>query len=207
MKPAIKLALAFLGGAGAGSGVTCLVMKKLAKLEVIVPLPYIIKKENRSSDYKETIMKLETEIKAMQDMHAADEKHMEDLNRTIDKYEKEVYEYLTNPNRYSTAAHTDIPPEEKAREDETIYEITLEDFMSDSLFDKGYLTYYRGDGVLSTESDEMVEDPAYALGESGKNLALYDSDTIYIRNTRVGCDYQVDFVSWSYSEEVLGNED
>ena len=195
MKPAIKLALAFLGGAGAGSGVTCLVMKKLAK------------KENGSSDDKKTITELEAEITRMRDELAADETHIEDLNKTIDKYEKEVYEYLTNPNRYSTAANTDIPPEEKAREDETIYEITLEDFMSDSLFDKGYLTYYRGDGVLSTESDEMVEDPAYALGESGKNLALYDSDTIYIRNTRVGCDYQVDFVSGSYSEEVLGNED
>ena len=190
MKPAIKLALAFLGGAGVGSGVTCLVMKKLAK------------KENSSSDDKKTI----TELTRMRDEIAANEKHIKDLNRVIDRYEKEEYERLTNPNRY-IGTRTDIPPEEKSREDETIYEITLEDFMSDSLFDKGYLTYYRGDGVLSTESDEMVEDPAYALGESGKNLALYDSDTIYIRNTRVGCDYQVDFVSGSYSEEVLGNEE
>lgn len=195
MKPAIKLALAFLGGAGAGSGVTCLVMKKLAK------------KENSETRKDETITDLEAEITVMRDQLAQAHAHIDDLNETIDHYEKEEYERLTNPNRYSTAANTDIPPEEKAREDETIYEITLEDFMSDSLFDKGYLTYYRGDGVLSTESDEMVEDPAYALGESGKNLALYDSDTIYIRNTRVGCDYQVDFVSGSYSEEVLGNED
>lgn len=197
MKPAIKLALAFLGGAGAGSGVTCLVMKKLAK------------KENGSSDDKKTITELEAEITKLRDDLESAETYMADLQKTIDHYEKEEYERLTNPNRYSTAAHTDLTPapEEKSRDDETIYEITLEDFMSDSLFDKGYLTYYRGDGVLSTESDEMVEDPAYALGESGKNLALYDSDTIYIRNTRVGCDYQIDFVSGSYSEEVLGNED
>ena len=55
--------------------------------------------------------------------------------------------------------------------------------------------------------DAMIEDPAYTLGDIGKDLAGVDADTVYIRNTRVGCDYQVDFVEGSYSKEVLGNEE
>ena len=200
MNSIVKLALAFVGGAAVGSGATYLVTKKLNQKEndgVLDDIGYKIE-----AAYEAKLEEAYDEIAK--------------LHETVCKYEKEEYERLTNPNRYHLGEAIadkyedeipDIPPEEKSYEDETIYEIDLEDFMSDTLFDKGYLTYYRGDGVLSSESDEMIEDPAYTLGDIGKDLAGVDADTVYVRNTRVGCDYQVDFVEGSYSKEVLGNEE
>ena len=196
MNSVVKLALAFAGGAVVGSGATFLILRK---------------KNDGTLD------------KAMDEISAAyrrklreSEARIEELKQTIDQYQKEEYERLTNPNRYKGIhrdsdgdlhAAMDIPPVEKEREDETIYAITLEDFMNDALFDKGYLTYYRGDSILSTESDDMVEDPGYTLGEIGRHLDDVNEEVIYIRNSRVGCDYQIDFSDGSYREEVLGSED
>lgn len=200
MNSIVKLALAFVGGAAVGSGATYLVTKKLNQK----------KNDGVLDDISD---KIEAAYEAKLE-EAYDE--IGKLHETIIKYEKEEYERLTNPNRYhlgEAIAHKyedgipDIPPAEKEHEDETIYAITVNDFMEDVLFDKGYLTYYREDGVLSTESDEMVEDPAYTLGEFGKHMDIYVGNTAYIRNSRVGCDYQIVFIDGSYSEEVLGNED
>ena len=197
MNSIVKLALAFAGGAAVGSGATYLVTKKLFQ-----------KKNDGILD--ETVNKIE--MAYMGKLDKANDR-IKDLNARLDEYEKEEYERLVNPNRYRRADNgegdgiPDIPPVEKEREDETIYEITLEDFMSDALFDKGYLTYYRGDSVLSTESDDMVEDPGYTLGEIGRHLDDVNKEVIYIRNSRVGCDYQIDFSDGSYREEVLGSED
>lgn len=193
MNSIVKLALAFAGGAAVGSGATFLILRK------------------RNDG---TLDKAVDEISATYRRKAREaEKQIDILKERLDEYEKEEYERLVNPNRYKRADNgegdsiPDIPPVEKEREDETIYEITLEDFMNDALFDKGYLTYYRGDNILSTESDDMVEDPGYTLGEIGKHLDDVNEEVIYIRNSRVGCDYQIDFSDGSYREEVLGSED
>lgn len=197
MNSIVKLALAFAGGAAVGSGATYLVTKKLSQ-----------KKNDGILD--EAVNKIE--MAYMGKLDKANDR-IKDLNARLDEYEKEEYERLVNPNRYRRADNgegdgiPDIPPVEKEREDETIYEITLEDFVNDALFDKGYLTYYRPDGVLSTESDDMVEDPGYTLGEIGKHLDDVNEEVIYIRNSRVGCDYQIDFSDRSYREEVLESED
>lgn len=197
MNSIVKLALAFAGGVAVGSGATYLVTKKRFQ-----------KKNDGILD--EAVNKIE--MAYMGKLDKANDR-IKDLNARLDEYEKEEYERLVNPNRYRRADNgegdgiPDIPPVEKEREDETIYEITLEDFMNDALFDKGYLTYYRGDNILSTESDDMVEDPGYTLGEIGKHLDDVNEEVIYIRNSRVGCDYQIDFSDGSYREEVLGSED
>lgn len=193
MNSIVKLALAFAGGAAVGSGATFLILRKKNDGTLDKALDEI------SAAYRRKLRESEACV--------------EELKERLDEYEKEEYERLINPNRYRRADNgeedgiPDIPPVEKEREDETIYEITLEDFMSDALFDKGYLTYYRGDNVLSTESDDMVEDPGYTLGEIGRHLDDVNKEVIYIRNSRVGCDYQIDFSDGSYREEVLGSED
>lgn len=193
MNSIVKFALAFAGGAAVGSGATFLILRK-----------------KNDGILDEAVNKIE--MAYMGKLDKANDR-IKDLNARLDEYEKEEYERLVNPNRYKRADNgegdgiPDIPPVEKEREDETIYEITLEDFMSDALFDKGYLTYYRGDSILSTESDDMVEDPGYTLGEIGKHLDDVNEEVIYIRNSRVGCDYQIDFSDGSYREEVLGSED
>ena len=193
MNSIVKLALAFAGGAAVGSGATFLILRKKNDGTLDKALDEI------SAAYRRKLRESEACV--------------EELKERLDEYEKEEYERLINPNRYRRADNgeedgiPDIPPVEKEREDETIYEITLEDFMSDALFDKGYLTYYRGDSVLSTESDDMVEDPGYTLGEIGRHLDDVNKEVIYIRNSRVGCDYQIDFSDGSYREEVLGSED
>lgn len=190
MNSIVKFALAFAGGAAVGSGATFLILRKKNDGTLDKAMDEI------SASYRRKLRESEACI--------------EELKQKIDEYEKEEYDRLTNPNRYRGAYKDnddDIPPVEKEREDETIYEITLEDFMNDALFDKGYLTYYRGDSILSTESDDMVEDPGYTLGEIGKHLDDVNEEVIYIRNSRVGCDYQIDFSDGSYREEVLGSED
>ena len=85
---------------------------------------------------------------------------------------------------------------------ETPYGISGEDFLmrKQGEYYKISLLYF-DDGVLSTESGEVINDILYVLGPNWmKEIGKYDDDVAYIRNDRAGSDYEVVLEHRNYSD-------
>lgn len=92
--------------------------------------------------------------------------------------------------------------------------ITQEEFMeNESGFIQGVLTYYKVDGVLVDEREDLIEDQDDVIGK--KHLQMFgkpnngssDPNVIHVRNPRLAMEFEVCLESNSYSEKVLGLEE
>ena len=79
------------------------------------------------------------------------------------------------------------------------YPITEEQYEETRLdLDKLTLTYFEGCGTLA-DDDIVFKDADYCIGR--ENLSLFDeSDVIYIRNEKAGCDYEVRMEQGTYED-------
>lgn len=95
--------------------------------------------------------------------------------------------------------------------EEIPYQITSEQFSYDAGYDKETLIYYAGDDTFARTNDDIIDDPDSLLGPLSSDFmaALEDDygDAIYIRNDRLGCDYEVARRKGSYKMIVLGEEE
>lgn len=120
--------------------------------------------------------------------------------------------------------YSKITPIKPLEEEEDIDQEFLEDLKEPYMismddFDAGYperydtesLTYYAVDDILANDEDEIINDVesligADALDHFGAEAAETsgDSDTMYIRNEKLHCDYEVTRIHQSYHQVVLG---
>ena len=94
-------------------------------------------------------------------------------------------------------------------EDPTIpYVISVEEFMSDEGgYDKGTLVYYDGDDVLADERGQVVRNIRECVGEEFLTKFGDRSDdkyVVYVRNERLGMDFEVALDENSYVQAVHG---
>lgn len=63
------------------------------------------------------------------------------------------------------------------------------------------LIYYQEDGVIATESDEIIDSPDDVIGlDSLKQFGDYTTDSIFVRNDKLKCDYEILRDSGSFEE-------
>ena len=86
---------------------------------------------------------------------------------------------------------------------DTFYEDNDEDFPNQ---EKVSATFYKGDNTLVDQYDEVVENAKAILGEDFFTAIGGDDSQIWVRNTTLKLDYEVDLENGSYSIEVLGFE-
>lgn len=110
----------------------------------------------------------------------------DDFEEKID--EKEAEKYVSQ----------DIPTN-KLRDP---FQILEEEYINDRYFEKVSVVYYDGDGTLSDE-DESMMDIGSSIGLEAIDL-LDDYDPLYIRNEKLGIDYEITVSPLAYSEYVLG---
>lgn len=171
----------------------------------------------------------EEEIEAMREYYA--ESDLEGM--TDDDYEKHVKEYTevfdgagttikniayrkpntartsyNKPPLLSVVASDAAGDEPKSIDPDKPYVITIEDFMNNCQdFDKASLTYYNEDDTLADEQEEAITDVYMTVGDDA--LLRFgdgsdDPDMVYVRNERLGSDYEVLRVNKSYQETVMG---
>lgn len=105
----------------------------------------------------------------------------------------------------------DLEEEVKYRTDDKPYIITHDEyFAGEKDYDTQSYTYYKVDDTLTDEHDKPVENVEEAIGED--HLVRFgsgskDPNIVYIRNDRLGTDYEVIQSAGSYLEEVLGMPD
>ena len=90
--------------------------------------------------------------------------------------------------------------EEQASMEEKPYVISPEEFGEFEEYEKISLSYY-ADQVLADENDELIEDVEDIVGmESLTHFGEYEDDSVFVRNDRLKCDYEILMDQRTYSE-------
>lgn len=80
------------------------------------------------------------------------------------------------------------------------YVISPEEFGEFEEYEKISLTYY-ADKVLADENDEEVDDVDDIVGEESLNhFGEYEDDSVFVRNDRLKCDYEILLDQRNYSD-------
>lgn len=173
---------AFIFGAAVGSGVTWYFLKdkyeKLAQEEI--------------DSVKEVFSKRASDISEKDEpQNDVEDTPEEPIDTELDSYKQFVnkVEYTD----YSTDKTSDVKQEKVDEPDyeEAPYVIMPEEFGELDEYDQISLTYY-SDQVLTDENDELVEDVDRVVGfESLNHFGEYEDDSVFVRNDRLKCDYEI----------------
>ena len=94
--------------------------------------------------------------------------------------------------------------EEKVNMVEKPYIISPEEFGDFDEYTKLSLTYY-SDEVLADENDEIVDDIDETVGaDFADHFGEYEDDSVFVRNDRLKCDYEILRDNRSYSDVTGG---
>lgn len=102
----------------------------------------------------------------------------------------------------------DLEEEIKYRTEDAPYIITHDEyFAGDKDYDMSSLTYYEKDDTLTDEHDKPLEETDNIVGDD--HLVRFgsgskDKNVVYVRNDRLGIDYEITRSRGSYLEDVLG---
>ena len=80
----------------------------------------------------------------------------------------------------------------KIQESDEPYIITADDYGDMQEYETIELTFYAGDGVVSDDQDEEIDDPTDIIGiEAYRSLESGEYDAVYVRNDKRKCDYEI----------------
>lgn len=102
----------------------------------------------------------------------------------------------------------DLQEEKKYRTEDKPYIITHDEFFeAEKDYETQSLTYFEVDDTLIDEQDKPIEDTDTVVGDDHFvrfGSGSQDKNIVYIRNDRMGVDYEITRSRGSYLEEVLG---
>lgn len=169
----MKNVLIFMAGLTLGAGVSWVYNKnkyeEMVKDEVESLREHAREKESNEKTTEET---LDKDIECYKN----DSANLEKVSKII------------NYNHYSSNDENEIPVCKKP------YVVTPDDFASLPGFDTDSFHYYNND-IISNDNNEIVDDVEQILGlsilEVKDQFGIYEDDSVYIRNERLKCDYEV----------------
>ena len=170
---------------------------------VAASFKYWQKREKERAD--EEIASVIEAFDARLDKEATDKK-LEELNNQV----KETIEKNGYTNYSSFSGKEEAVTLETERKEETTVEepriITPDEYWEMIGYSKIPYTYY-SDGVLADENDDRVPEEDIErnlVSDFREHFQDYEPDTVYIRNDRLSCDYEITLDYRPYSE-VVGN--
>ncbi len=180
-----KQLLIFAGGALLGSTCTYLIVKKKFSdqaQEEINEVRTIYFEKCRKRENIDKMNEEKDRIKEEMDKGygIASSYYVNDEDDPIDEKEEKEQEWELEKN--NPVEHPDYP-----------YSITPHDFAyTDRHYDKITLLYYPSEEVLINEIEGVEEDVNATIGEEAlSKFGEFEEDVVYIRNDRLGIDYEV----------------
>ena len=177
----------------------------------VVTWQYIKKKYERIAQeeidsVKETFSKLK-EVKSKDNESEKNNNARTIVERAKDK--PSIVEYAAwlrkqGYTNYSDYSDTDASEEEADENmiNDKPYVISPDEFGEFDDYDTISLTYY-ADQVLADEDDELVEDIEETVGfESLNTFGQYEDDSVFVRNDRLKCDYEILLDQRKYSDVI-----
>ena len=167
----MKQVLYFSIGAAIGSLVTWLCVKghyeKKADEEI----------RSMREEYEDDMHKMTEQLV---DLYSGEEDESEDEDEPCENGPEEDEDYII---------HDDFPREERADKPYVIGpDVYSEDYHG---FDKCVLVYWRGNDTLLTDEQEMMDIETTITREALEHFGEYESGTVFVRNERLGCDFEV----------------
>lgn len=181
-----KYLLIFVGGALMGSASTYLLTKKKYESEAQKEI------EEVRNIYFEKCRKRENidKMNAKKDLLMDHVDTMKSITSTYGYSEEETQEDLEEPDEEDKWEAERINPVEHPSDP---YSITPHDFAyANRHYDKITLLYYPSEEVLINEIEGMEEDINQTIGKDAlSKFGEFEEDVAYIRNDRLGVDYEV----------------
>ncbi len=221
MKTNTKILLSFLGGAATGALICFAILKEkyeaLSNEEIENIKDYYQKEMEKIDDaYEEELDNLINTMNRDIDEHQKREEkktYVDYVKKySPDEIVKDKYYDMPYPDDIDEDYHEDDGPPEDPPENDLQYEEPF--VISREEFDEGYphfdkitITYYAEDDVLADEQDEIISDIEAVVGYDSLSRFgdMSDDDcVVYVRNGRLGADYEIVLTQESYSESVLG---
>lgn len=208
----LQVGMLIFGGAAIGSGVTMLVLNKhyreVAEEEISSVREYYKAQTDRVDTLKKQNMDLLDVLVEQQET-----KETKPEKETVTK---EQLRDLVDNLGYSSGEEDQVryhnsSVEDDDRDPNTPYTISVAEFMAnDNDYDQITLTYFFADRTLADDSEKAIDDVDEIVGL--ENLKQFGRDSgndaiVYIRNERLGSDFEVIRDGRSYSKDVLGIED
>ena len=176
----------FAMGAAVGSVVTWQYVKK--KYEQIA--------QEEIDSVKAVFMKKDPDM----EVTVSETPHQAELRKVEEK--PSISEYAKKKKNEGYTNYSGTGKEEQTSMNDKPYVISPEEFGEYEEYEKISLTYY-GDQVLADENDELVEDVEGAVGfESLTHFGEYEDDSVFVRNDRLKCDYEILLDQRTYSDVV-----
>lgn len=180
--------LIFAAGAALGSVTTWYLVKdKYAKIaqEEIDSVKEVFSERGRMERVETATEKIEK---------AQDEREAKEMS--VRDYAAKLSE-----ERYSTD-YADIQPVEEETDAEKPYVITPDEFSEIDDYQTISLTFY-SDHILADDGDELIEDIDAIVGvESLNHFGEYEDDSVFVRNDRLKCDYEILLDNRKYSDVI-----
>lgn len=208
MKTNTKIILSFIGGAAVGSLICFALLKEkyenLANEEI----------EHMNNYYEEELKNVREVVEEIKESEEQEKRTYVDYVKKYspDEIVKDKYYDMPYPDVIDEDYHEDDSPPEDPPENDLLYEepfvISREDFDDTyAHFDKITITYYEQDDVLADSQDEVIPDIESVVGYEA--LCRFgdmsdDDNIVYVRNGRLGSDYEIILAQESYTESVLG---
>ncbi|MCM1363433.1 MAG: hypothetical protein NC215_00415 [Ruminococcus sp.] len=131
----------------------------------------------------------EEEIQSVKEAFSRKEKPDSGIEKEDDTEMDEYIDILGNSNYVAS------PQRALTKEDEPFnerpYVISPEEFDELDSYEAISLTYY-ADGVLTDDCNELVEDVDDVVGlDSLNHFGEYEDDSVFVRNDRYKCDYEI----------------
>lgn len=199
-----KNLLIFASGAAIGSAVTWKLVKTkyelLAQEEInSMKEVYSTKSEGQGEDISEKDEE-DPELRAK----AEEAKEKPSVSEYAARLQKHGYVNYSDP----ASIDNDVEEEESEQEEEDMVDVDKPYVIAPEESGNGYnivsLTYY-ADKVLADENDELIEDVEELVGfESLTHFGEYEDDSVYVRNDRLGIDYEILLDQRTYAEARKG---
>lgn len=107
------------------------------------------------------------------------------------KFDKDGVEHLRRNYVQSHNGSSDLYYNKNQSEDSAPHIITPEEFGENEEYDTISLTLY-SDGILADDADKPIDDVDEVIDkESLEHFGEYEDDSIFVRNDKLKCDYEV----------------
>lgn len=181
--------LAFIVGAGMGSVCTWKLLKRKYELIAQEEIDSVKAAYATREIGKGFVESFRDRLKVAEDRTQKDEDDV-DFKKYASIIQKEGYtDYSRSVEEKKGEAFVEKP-----------YVISPEEFGEFEEYEKISLTYY-ADKVLADENDEEVDDVDEIVGEESLNhFGEYEDDSVFVRNDRLKCDYEILLDQRNYSD-------
>lgn len=181
MKSTLSKVVIFSLGAAAGSVVSWKLLK--TKYEQIA--------QEEIESVREVYSKKQKELKKLEELYNSSIKLNSEKEKPVEDYKNQYRNIAENYKKGGSESMKNKP-----------YVVTPEEFGELDEYETISLTYY-SDGILTDERDEPIDNIDELVGvESLDRFGEYEDDSVFVRNDRLKCDFEILADNREYTEIV-----